>query len=834
MAPPPHTLGASDEDDSLRRIRTLFDRASDLPPEDRERFLKSQCPDDPEVVREVLELLERATDDPDDVAPFFRLDPSIVASSSRGPTRREHRPRAPVLQEGSTLRGMSIVRRIWASKSGDVYEGVRTATGERVAIKLLLAHADSDEYRRLRIEKLVHEQLSHPGIVPVDELAVADEGPAQGMPYLVMPYVNGKRIDEWVEAHEPKVEAIVRLVLDAAAAVNHANIGGVVHRDLKPSNILVSGSDLSLIVQVIDFGVAAMRQFNPAIEESLRAIGDDIVGTPEYMAPEQFSLLRPDMRADVYGLACTAYKLLSGSLPLDVEGRSLARIAQIKESRPPIPLTRRVGRRVPRLVSDVLEVALATERSARYENCAAFAEDLRRAMINQPLLRRPPSPVLRLALFARRQPLIAALVALVALAVATGIAAAAWQARIAAAQRDVAEARLQDTLRFAKWIMDDLDGALVDLPGSIPVRRRMVAEASAYLDRLTVGSADREDAELVMEVADARIRLGDTLANGAFGALGDRSSGLAQYRDALTLLDSTLPVGSSTRGMWLRARALEGVALCLDVDDPDYPGSLDQAMALLDQAAALEPRDTALLADRARMMVSHAYSKIYPDRVWSLALPGLEASVREARRVLDMDPSSDRSRRVLARSLRALGDTLGRLDRTQESVAALRESLSLWDQVHAVGGPDTGRISRNYERASTMNRLAAVLAIIGDRDEAERLTGESVRLARRGYDLDPESHTSIRALEVALSARAAALAEGPAARLRDGGALLWNDLADLTEARRCAVDAQALHERRRELGLLGPSEDYQGLLAGQIERIDAMFRAALPPGTPSP
>ena len=256
-----------------------------------------------------------------------------------------------------------IERELGAGATAKVYLAHDLKHDRLVALKVLrpeLALAVGAE-RFLR-EIQTAARLSHPGIMPL-----YDSGEIDGLLYFTMPYVEGESLRHRLDRNGrlPVADA-VRITREVAAALAHAHASGVIHRDVKPENILVAG-DHPLVA---DFGIAL------ALEES----GDErlthtgmVVGTPQYMSPEQSSGAPLDQRSDVYSLACVLYEMLSGRAPF--VGATLHAIAaQRRAERPASIETLRPD--VPAAVASTLDEALSVEPSERFATMTAFADAL--------------------------------------------------------------------------------------------------------------------------------------------------------------------------------------------------------------------------------------------------------------------------------------------------------------------------------------------------------------------------------------------------------------------------------------------------------------------------
>ena len=240
----------------------------------------------------------------------------------------------------------------------------------KVAIKVLRpelgALLGADRFAR---EIRIAAGLNHPHILPLHDSGLVPASAGEGdLLYYVMPFVAGDSLRRRLarEASLPVDEAI-RLIRQVAAALHHAHLQGVIHRDIKPENILLHEGE----AMVADFGIALAA--GAAADERLTQAGL-MVGTPEYMSPEQAAAERElDARSDVYSLACVLYELLAGEPP---HSGASARIVIAKRFTEPVPRVRRLRPAVPVAVEQALMRALAVEPSERFPTAAAFAEAL--------------------------------------------------------------------------------------------------------------------------------------------------------------------------------------------------------------------------------------------------------------------------------------------------------------------------------------------------------------------------------------------------------------------------------------------------------------------------
>jgi len=220
---------------------------------------------------------------------------------------------------GRTFAGVAIERIVGSGGMGRVYLGIDSATGGRVALKVLLrTQHDEAVRRRFEREGRLLERLRHPGIAAVLRTGLEPDGDLE-VPYIVMEYVDGvQHIADHVFRERLGMRETVQEFLQACDAIGHAHREGYIHRDIKPQNVLV---DRHGRVKVIDFGVARAIASDPAVN-TIRTETGQLVGTMQYMSPEQF-MADPrmvDARTDVYALGAVLYELLTGVQPHDLRG----------------------------------------------------------------------------------------------------------------------------------------------------------------------------------------------------------------------------------------------------------------------------------------------------------------------------------------------------------------------------------------------------------------------------------------------------------------------------------------------------------------------------------
>ena len=364
------------------RIHELAESARRLPPAERRAFLDGFRLD-PETRRSVESLLNvdptRIVRRDDDSIRLDRApagpapDVSLPAPEPESPSRKPADALDPLL--GRTFGGVEVQRIVGSGGMGRVYVGNDVATGTRVALKVLL-RTQRDEAVRKRFDRegRLLEKLRHPGIAGVLRTGIEQDADVD-VPYIVMEYVDGtKNLSDHVFRERLGTRETVEAFLQACDAVGYAHREGYVHRDIKPPNILV---DRHGRVKVIDFGVARAITVDPAAA-TVRTETGQIVGTMQYMSPEQF-LADPrgiDARTDVYALCAVLYELLTGVQPHDLRGLPVHEAARavcetdaadVRECNP------RLDDRLAAIVMD----GIAREKARRPDDAKALALRLR-------------------------------------------------------------------------------------------------------------------------------------------------------------------------------------------------------------------------------------------------------------------------------------------------------------------------------------------------------------------------------------------------------------------------------------------------------------------------
>jgi serine/threonine protein kinase len=392
------------------KVEELFEAVRTRSAEERARYLADACGPDTELRAAVESLLTAH-----DAAAQFLQSPAVGVDLD---------PPLMFAAPGTMIGRYKLLEPIGEGGYGVVFMAEQTAPVQRrVALKIIKAGMDTKQViARFEAERQALALMDHPNIAKVFDAGVTDTG----RPYFVMELVKGVSIIKYCDAHHVPPRERLELFVQVCQAVQHAHQKGIIHRDIKPTNVLIALYDGKPVPKVIDFGVAKATGQQLTERTMFTGFGD-VIGTLEYMSPEQAEMnqLDVDTRSDIYSLGVLLYELLTGSTPL--ENKRIKQVALlevlkfIREEEPPRPSTRlSTAAQLPHIAANrgvepkklsglvkgeldwIVMKSLEKDRSRRYETANGLALDVQRYLEDETVHACPPSSAYRFKKFVRR------------------------------------------------------------------------------------------------------------------------------------------------------------------------------------------------------------------------------------------------------------------------------------------------------------------------------------------------------------------------------------------------------------------------------------------------
>jgi serine/threonine protein kinase/tetratricopeptide (TPR) repeat protein len=623
-----------------------------------------------------------------------------------------------------TIGAYRVLERLGEGAMGEVYLAEQQRpVRRRVALKVLKFGLGTREViARFELERQALAMLTHPNIAGILDAGATGDG----RPYFAMEYVDGIAITRYCDERRLPIEARLALFAQVCAGVQHAHLRGIIHRDLKPSNILVTEIDGKADCRIIDFGIAKATTIVDADMDARTRIGH-LLGTPEYMSPEQAQLspLDIDARTDVYSLGIVLCELLTGARPYAVTRDSLApeRIAREiaeRDARRPSDCAAqadaageaRAARRglssralAARLRGDldwIVLKAIEKDRNRRYTTPLEIAADLQRHAANQAVLAGPPSWTYQTGRFVRRHRLAVATTASLFLAAILFASGMAWLAREAARERDRANLEAEIAKRVTAFTAGLFELANPASSGNSDITARQLLDAGVR----------RMELELAQEKPEIRAELLQSAGN-AYRGIGAYTESSRLIGEAVLLRRETAVTDPAALARALMAES------ALRRDEGHFDHAIErarEAIEALEAAATAMPDDAAL----ATQLAGARLELVEVLRRGGRIDEGGEVAEQVLARLSATAPGTDAYRTAVFQ----LGRMRSAQGQLEEADRHLRRALEL--QVASGDEPSESAIE-------VRGGLAENLVLLNRPEEALPLLRQNVETARRVF-----------------------------------------------------------------------------------------------------
>jgi serine/threonine protein kinase len=713
------------------RVEQLCQAALERDEHEQAAFLASACGSDQELRREVESLLVHRHK-----ADTFMEAGAMDAAAQALAADELHNPMDASRWIGRLIPPYRCVAKIASGGMGDVFRAVRAdgTFDKQVAIKLIQGARSTDFFlSRFQNERQILATLDHPNIARLLDGGSTEEG----LPYLVMEYIEGLPIDEFCAHKNLDTRERLELFRTVCSAVQFAHQNLVVHRDLKPSNILVTSEG---VPKLLDFGIAKI--LNPAdrLDSAQQTLTLMRMLTPDYASPEQVRNEPISTASDVYSLGVILYTVLTGHSPYRLESDSPQEImkaicdrdpekpssACVRDTAPEVPTAeslkatasaksrpekgnrKRLQKILEGDLDNIVLKALRKEPSRRYSSVEQFSEDIRRYMAGLPILAHKDTPGYRAGKFIGRHTWGAAAAALLIVSLSAGMIATLWQARIARAERARAERRFNDVRALAGSLIFEVHTSIVNLPGATSARKLIVERAQQYLDSLAQEA--HNDPALLEELAISYARLATVLGDARDANLGNITKGTEDYRKAVELGKSALALQPGDREI---SRELATYYAGISVTTPNQvekKAALHEGEMLLEPLVASKPQDLASQEGLAKIRELQA-GLLLNQKDMNPALAAYQKSLVLYDQLAKADPKNESHQIELSFAHKHVGGVLNTMDRLDEAFEHYRQALAI-DEAQLAAHPDN--LNARYFITYTYSDTGLILKKRGD------------------------------------------------------------------------------------------------------------------------
>ncbi len=739
-----------------QQIKETFNTAIDLPEDERAPFLE-KCAEN--ICREVQKLIKSHDNASDFIVESAFFDVGLIDENEAD------------FYVGKQIDDYKILKEIGHGGMGTVYLAAKTdeSFDKKVAIKLIKRGMDTTAVlKRFVMERKILAGLENPNIA-----SLLDGGStADGLPYLVMEYIEGLPITKFCDSHHYSIEERLALFRKVCSAISYAHQNLIVHRDIKPSNILVTGDGAP---KLLDFGIAKLLHPDWSQETTEATATMFRLMTPEYASPEQIRGLPITTASDVYSLGVVLYELLSGARPFKIESRLPEKVAQlilteepikpsaisdskfkIQNSKSEIETNPNEGQRTtdgesktnPKSknqnlkslrgdLDNIILKALRKEPARRYQSVQEFSEDIRRHLVGLPVTATADTVFYRFGKFVKRHlvGVLAGLVIVATLLLATVITT--WQSIVARRERERAEQRFNQVRKLANIILFDYHERIKNLPGATETRKKLVTDALEYLDNLAQNSDDSPELKRELVLAYQKVaEIQSGIAEG--GNTGETGAALENYRKAMAIQENLVSMFPENDG---DRRILANLYANIGDKTADLQSQEDfcrKAVGILSELVEKDPQNTATRTDLANALYFLAAAiRSKGDYDEAIATYRRAGEIYENLGQVD-DNAEKRTARLrrVALNYKTIGGVFEQKSDSGSALELYRKAIDI-DLENAASNPNN--VQYKLDSAFTYNSIASALTNLGNYKEARENCQKALAIQEKVVAEDPKN-----------------------------------------------------------------------------------------------
>ena len=625
------------------QLKPILEIALTLDSTDRDAYLKSACAGNIKLYEESLNLL--ANESP----VTFELSQALSVTQAES-----H------YHEGQILGHYKLIKEIGRGGMGAVFLAERTdgEYDQKVAIKILQDGRTSDALiQKLRNERQILANLKHPNIVNILDGGTTDEG----IPFIVMEYVEGTCITDYVEAHHLGLHEKLRLFQKLCEVISFAHQRIIIHRDIKPSNILISQTGE---IKLLDFGIAKiLNQQGQSFQDT-----QQLFITPDYASPEHIKGQPLTISSEVYSLGILLYQILTGINPFKSDQKNLSELIDLICTYNPPPPSKRNPRKNDKREGDIDNICLKALRKdpfERYQSVDHLSQDISRYFQHLPVTATRDQWSYRAKKFIDRNRIYIFSGLLIFLITLAGLFSSLYQA-------GKAKAMFNDLRGLTGSMLFEFYDGVAALEGATSVKELVVSKTLTYLDKMESRNAGNPD--LMNDVSDGYQRLGDIQGNSYYANLGLAEDAFKSYSKSVMISERLVSkYAKNQKYMLSLALAYLGT------------GDITYTLNQLDTALSFYKKGNQLL-----LQLSAAY------------------------------PDSIQYKLILSQSYTRIGDVSGmygysNLGNTTMAIACYNKSVEILDQL--ISKDSDNAVFRN-SLAASLSMLASLYTVTGNYNEA--------------------------------------------------------------------------------------------------------------------